>query len=1119
MSLARTMALTAGLVLIACSRPAPSDTSAKTSTVGTASPEAELEKRLSDLALEVDQKKRAHAWDECEAVLRRMMALDPDHPKAWVQAVFLEKEKGKIEEAAAFLDRLGPRDGPGRLYADGVLCFFQGRPAEGPKPVQQALRLYQTRNHLAGQAACHTALGNFARAAEDKAAALREFSMARGFLERIEDRPGLMDIAGNMAELELAAHQPQQALDDYKITLVIRHANGDRRGEGKSLFGMGCSLIALGKRKEGLDCLQQALSLRRETRDWDGEIHTLQEIASAYQDARDFEAALLYRGLALSTARRKADKPVIATQLWGLSDTLSAAGRVREAVAPLESASALYKESGQQIPYLRARAALGQTLITLGEMRRARAELEPTLEMARAAHDRAGLATVLTHLGNLDMANGDLVHALVSQQEALEIHRELRDDANELVGLNNIGAIDFDLGHRARSRSYMEDALAAAKKLGDRKAEAQASNNLGVLLADDRGYQPALEQFQRSSGMWDELHDSPRASMARKNAAEALLHLGRTEEAAKVLDTALEGMRRAGDVLGEAHALNLLGEIRSKSGDRTGARSAHLQALRLAEETGLPDETWSAHAGLASLLVTDGHRAEALDHLSKALDALDQVRSGLVTGDLKMRFVSREIDLYDQMLASLLPDGSGFVQKGMLASAFRTVERSRARSLVDTLAASSPQRPASAEARRGELEALDEVGEGLARLSRAATSEERTTARRQVDASRERIEHRLITDGARDPRRSSAAGAATVPLEAIERRALKTGEVLLEYFIGKEQAWVFQIEKGRASVLPLPTPAKIASLTSAFLDTVTGSGSGPHQDGLDLTAAKELADAILPPHLPSGVRRLLIAPDGPLHHVPFEALRRDDRFLVESYEVGVVPSATALDLLRRLPGTRSGGDFLGVANPTLPERDERFPPLPYSENEVESIAGLFPRNELCILKGADATREKIRGLDLERFRFLHFATHGWLDGKDALESGLVLSAPHPEGPHELLTVDDILSLRLHSDLVVLSACRSGAGEQLEGEGLIGLTRAFLHAGSRAVVMSLWDITDQATVELMRDFYDGMLRGKSASSALREAKLRFLRSPIGGRRRIVRWAPYVLVGDPGDPPRS
>jgi CHAT domain-containing protein len=219
---------------------------------------------------------------------------------------------------------------------------------------------------------------------------------------------------------------------------------------------------------------------------------------------------------------------------------------------------------------------------------------------------------------------------------------------------------------------------------------------------------------------------------------------------------------------------------------------------------------------------------------------------------------------------------------------------------------------------------------------------------------------------------------------------------------------------------------------------------------------------------------------------------------------------------RAPPSSRS---FLGVADPVTTVAGETLAPLPFAGQEVDSVAGLFPESDRRVLTGADAARATIRSLDLRRYRFVHFATHGWLDPGEWQDSGLWLSPASAGGPAEILSVEDTLSLSLDAELVVLSACRSGAGEMLNGEGLVGLTRAFLHSGSRGVVVSLWAVPDQSTADLMGAFYGAVRRGKSASTALREAKLELLRSTVPGRNRIARWAGFVLVGVHGPPSTS
>jgi CHAT domain-containing protein len=257
-------------------------------------------------------------------------------------------------------------------------------------------------------------------------------------------------------------------------------------------------------------------------------------------------------------------------------------------------------------------------------------------------------------------------------------------------------------------------------------------------------------------------------------------------------------------------------------------------------------------------------------------------------------------------------------------------------------------------------------------------------------------------------------------------------------------------------------------------------------------------------------KRLIIVPDGPLHHVPFEALVHKGRFLIEDHEISVVPSSTTLLLMRSQASSRAGITFLGVGDPVPGGGDDLV--LPYSRIELEKIAGLFEEPARTLLTGRSATRTALKSLDLTRYRFVHFATHGLLKEGER-RTGMWLGATTKDGSDSVLTLDDVLSMRMDANLVVLSACRSGLGELIDGEGLISLTRAFLYAGSRSVVVALWDVNDASTVDFMKVFYGGLRSGDAPAAALRKAKLSFIRSDRAPRREPYRWAPFILVGAP------
>jgi CHAT domain-containing protein len=257
----------------------------------------------------------------------------------------------------------------------------------------------------------------------------------------------------------------------------------------------------------------------------------------------------------------------------------------------------------------------------------------------------------------------------------------------------------------------------------------------------------------------------------------------------------------------------------------------------------------------------------------------------------------------------------------------------------------------------------------------------------------------------------------------------------------------------------------------------------------------------------SGVKRLYLVPHGLLHYVPFAALPRDDghgfRYLVEDYEVAYLPAAAALVRTR---SRREGG-------PTLLALAPARAGLPYARQEAQGVADLFPGSHRLLL-GRGATEGSFKRAAPDH-RVLHLATHGYFNKMNPLFSGLELEKDQEDNGR--LEVHEILGLRLDADLVTLSACETalGSGQLAEdpaGDDLVGLTRAFLSAGSDAVLATLWEVNDRSTLRLMRRFYRSLPgAGRAASLALAQRSL--CRGPDRFRHPYF-WAPFVLVGDMG-----
>jgi CHAT domain-containing protein len=341
---------------------------------------------------------------------------------------------------------------------------------------------------------------------------------------------------------------------------------------------------------------------------------------------------------------------------------------------------------------------------------------------------------------------------------------------------------------------------------------------------------------------------------------------------------------------------------------------------------------------------------------------------------------------------------------------------------------------------------------------------------------------------------------------------------------------VFVIQRNGIRSRVLGLADTLASSIGRFVSLLE-SGAGVERLGRSLGAALvDPALALLDP----GVTRLVIVPDGPLHRLPFEALRlADGRYLLERYSVGSAPSASAVVALWRRASSStvqqaSQLKMLAIGNPTLGVPDASSPADPLRGVATDEDAAILARvRALPTLAGAareaklvaryaavadvrtgdEATATFLKRVDLRDYRVLHFAAHALVDDQSATRTALAL-APGG-GETGIVGAGDLAAMRLDADLVVLSACRSAGGVLVGGEGVQGLTSPLLAAGARSVVATMWRIPDQGVVPLVEGFYDALARGLPVADALRRAKLEAIRR--GDSPRV--WAAFLAIGDP------
>jgi len=744
-----------------------------------------------------------------------------------------------------------------------------------------------------------------------------------------------------------------------------------------------------------------------------------------------------------------------------------------------------------------------------GEGRQALAAYERAAAEAERAGDAAAQARALAAIAHASGRLGLYSKTIREGTRALDLYRaqpSSTERTQTTIGLYmSIGQAWLDVRDIGRARQAFEDGLAFAAANARRHEHGGATANLARGLARlayvERDYVTARARGEQSVQLIEALltgsrHPAERATAAlRQRAAGALVIVGRSElelghpaEARAAVDRALKYARLAGAKDTEAAALEAAASAALQAHDYARALALYEDALRLAPGVNV-HELIQIHNGLARSLMGLRRPDEALAALRRAIALVEDVRAELGEPELRSGFFETKQGLYQNAVRLAL-------RASQPDEAFELAERSRSRAFLDLLGN-------RATLSKGRTRAL--VDEELALRARLA---EARAATAEVDDERDLRQARVAVEAAE---RAYRAFLERVRKESLEQASLMSVETvtlaqtqallpesttLLEYLVGERDVVVWAVDRSAARAFRLPLErtalvAEVQQFRAAIADRAELS--------VVQTRARDLYDRLVAPVLPA-VRgdQLVIVPHDVLHYLPFAALRSpDQRWLIERYALTTLPSASVLKYLGDKAGA-AGATALAIGNPDLgPGLELRF-----AEREARLIAERQPGT--TVLVRGEATEARAKAL-LGTAGLVHFATHGELSEDDPLASALLMV---PGGGEDgRLEVREVLGLDLHARLIVLSACETGLGKLSRGDDLVGLQRAFLYAGTPAVVTTLWKVDDRASFELVRIFYDQLAGG--AAQALRQAQLEAMKQYA----HPFAWAAFVLTGAP------
>src|SRR6266511_1575565 len=907
---------------------------------------------------------------------------------------------------------------------------------------------------------------------EAKRKSAENYHEALELYRRAGYRYGEAAALNSIGDIYRSLGEMQKALEKLNEALPISQAVSDRKMEGETLNNIGLVYRSLGETQKALEKYNEALPIRRAVGDRKGEAQTLYNIGALYYRLGDMQKALEKNNESLLIQRAIGDRR-------GEANTLSNIGIVYEALREPQKALEKFNEA---------------------------------LLLSRELGDRSGEAITLTNIGGVYRELGDMQKALEKYNEALPIFRALGFRREEATTLSSIGLIYHSLRETQKALEIYNEALPISQATGDRFTEGLILHNIGMAYNSLGEAQKALDKFNEALSIRG-------AIGARSEEAQTLLGIAQVEQKRGNLTLARQSLEQAVGII-ESLRANISGQ-----GLRAFFFASRQEIYQSYIDVLMQMHKQNPAAAFDSLALEISERARARSLLELLKESRADIRQG---GDSSL--LERERSLRRQI------NEKAAAEVRLLSRKHTPEEAAAAAKEIAAITTEYEELQGQIRARSPRYAALTQPQPlGLAEIQQLVLDPDTLLLEYSLgdDASHLFLVSQTSLTSHRLPKRAE-----------IEAAARRVREML---------------------TAPQPQPGDTEAKRQA---RVKEAGETYWKQ------AAELSRMLLGPVASQlGRKRLAIVADGALQYIPFAALpapspgndegqnsRAEPQPLFVGHEIVSLPSASTLATLRReTAGRKPAEKSLAVlADPVFTDDDTRvrrdvgkvgakektrsadsdemdivslqmsrsgretgvigaeagFGRLLSTRREAGAISALVPERERMQALDFEASRTTALRPELGEYRIVHFATHGMLNNIHPELSGIVLSLVDKEGQPQdgFLRLQDIYNLKLPAELVVLSACQTGLGKEIKGEGLIGLTRGFMYAGAPRIVASLWKLDERATSELMKRFYQGMLGPEALrpAGALRQAQLSIWKQKQW--REPYYWAAFVLQGE-------
>ena len=955
----------------------------------------------------------------------------------------------------------------------------------------------------------------------------------------------------------------RKAVEKFRQAALLFEVHGEPKRASIALRNAGEILQLLGDTSDALACYQQALVLTNKTNDSLERGRILNDIAFHYFARGNTKEARLNALKALQVGTRLRNREIEAAALSNLGEAFYGTGEIDKARQHQERALKIWRELNDPRGQAIASVAIGYCHSTLGEPEKALRSFTDALSLARHAGDDAVETTAMLALCNIKRRSGNNQEALESYVEAKSIADRTGDQMSRVTTLGGMGAIHLRMGNARQALEYLSEATQIMERNGNDWGTAECKLEMGKTQYTLGDEQDALRTLGEALALSRSLGMPRMESAALRELGLVYESLGDTTKALESHLSALRITKTDQDQREESYTLNYIGRIYEKLKQPDRALQYYARAQQLSQRSKDPLAQSLIGYNLAHLERDRGNLAEARRQIEATLKIIESQRTNVSSQDLRTSYFATMRNAYELYINVLMMLHNQNPQLRLDKEAFAVSEMARARSFHELLLEARMDvrhgvDPALLAKEKQVNESLNAKAQHHVQLLAAKQNDEAAEVSKQVDALVSELT-RLRDQIRQDSRqRNTLELPQLLSLNEVQQRVLDDDTILAEYVLGDDRSYVWVLTKTTAFSFDLAPRAEIEASVARLHKLITaaqaihGEPISVRRDREERAAAEIPAETALLSRLLLGPlagklnkQKLRVVPDGALQVIPFAWLTNPDTGdpLIVTHEISYSSSASTLAFLQAEAGKRQPkiNSVAVLADPVFEADDPRLksssesttehveirqalrdvgispdgveiPRLFASGAEANGIISVAPWRTSLKAVGFAANRERVLGPELADYRIVHFATHGIVNNQRPELSGIVLSLFDREGRSQngFLRLHDIYNLHLPADLVVLSACSTGLGKDVRGEGVIGLARGFMYAGASGVIASLWKVDDDATAELMKHFYAGLFkRNLSPAAALREAQLTVARNKRW--QSPYYWAGFVLQG--------